>query len=840
MPSPRDMSPRSPHERVIGPRHLKKSLFLADKNLAVLPEDLTLETDLQYLYAGYNRLETLPEDLGKLTSLKDLYLSYNRLTHLPDSLGQLSQLEDLALGHNRLSALPSTIAGLRSLGRLSLDSNELTQIPESIGELSNLVELDLSNNKLTSLPESMSRLTNLRRLMLDGNSKLEFTPERLQPVLSEKPSVVLEYYFRTKKAGRPLNEAKLILVGRGAVGKTSIVNRILHNRFNPTEKKTEGIQINHWDPLLHRTEKVRLNVWDFGGQEIMHATHQFFLSQRAIYLLVVSGREGSADLDAEYWLNLIESFGGESPVIIVLNKFKEQAFDVNRRGLQQKYPAIRDFVITDCADGTGRNGLLKVIERETDRLEGLRVPFPASWIAVKERLSGMQENYLTLEQYQSTCAELGEKRPEEQRKLTVYLHILGIALNYQDDPRLQDTHVLNPRWVTNGIYQILNSAPLEKRKGDLRLSGLADILSSKTYPSSMRRFLIDLMKKFELCFAFPDDRAHYLVPELLERQQPPDSEMAEFNVNHCLNFWYKYPILPEGLLPRFIVRTHVLSETRPRWRSGVVLQFEEGKALVTADPQDKLVRIAVKGPGLTRRRLLAIIRSDFERIHRDFVSLKPEGLVPLPNEPEVAIGYQKLLAFERAQILQFKDVVGNKVVTINVQELLEGVDLERADSRRTNALRPPVTLFYSYSHADERFRSEVETHLKILERLGWIRPWHGRMIEAGQDWKTKIDENLEKADLILLMVSSHFIASDYCWEKEMKRALQRHENGEALVVPIIVRAVSWQKGPFAKLQALPRDAIPVTDKRWGNRDVAWKNVVQGLEQRIEKIRGSNS
>ncbi len=139
---------------------------------------------------------------------------------------------------------------------------------------------------------------------------------------------------------------------------------------------------------LFDKEDVRLNVWDFGGQEIMHATHQFFLTQRSVYLLVLSGREGTEDMDADYWMRLIESFGGNSPVIVVLNKINEHRFDVNRRALQQKFPGIREFIMTDCEDGTSVGELRTAIQRETDRLEDLRAKFPASWFSIKDRLAG--------------------------------------------------------------------------------------------------------------------------------------------------------------------------------------------------------------------------------------------------------------------------------------------------------------------------------------------------------------------------------------------------------------------------------------------------------------------
>jgi internalin A len=173
---------------------------------------------------------------------------------------------------------------------------------------------------------------------------------------------------------------------------------------------------------------------------------------------------------------------------------------------------------------------------------------------------------------------------------------------------------------------------------------------------------------------------------------------------------------------------------------------------------------------------------------------------------------------------------------LDVQELLNGVDLEgaRRKERKPEALTGAVRLFYSYSHKDESLRNELETHLKLLQRVGLIEAWHDRKIEAGDDWKKEIDKNLEDADIILLLVSADFIASDYCYEKEMKRALERHEKKEARVIPVIVRDVNWKIAQFAKLQPLPKDGKAVTT--WPDRDTAWRNVSEGIEKVVEEIR----
>jgi CheY-like chemotaxis protein len=151
---------------------------------------------------------------------------------------------------------------------------------------------------------------------------------------------------------------------------------------------------------------------------------------------------------------------------------------------------------------------------------------------------------------------------------------------------------------------------------------------------------------------------------------------------------------------------------------------------------------------------------------------------------------------------------------------------------------PPVSLFYSYAHEDEALRDELRGHLKILERRGLLSSWYDREIKAGEDWHAKIDEQLQMADLVLLLVSKDFIDSDYIFGNELTVAMQRHQAGFATVVPIIVRAIDIDPDdrealPFLSLQGLPTDMRPVTS--WPNRDEAWTNVAKGLRATVKMI-----
>ena len=152
----------------------------------------------------------------------------------------------------------------------------------------------------------------------------------------------------------------------------------------------------------------------------------------------------------------------------------------------------------------------------------------------------------------------------------------------------------------------------------------------------------------------------------------------------------------------------------------------------------------------------------------------------------------------------------------------------------TAKITGPIRLFYSYSHKDEELRKELEDHLSLLRRQGVISGWHDRMIGAGEEWKGQLDKNLEEAQIILLLISPSFLASDYCYDIETKRALDRHDKGEAKVIPVLLRPVDWEGAPFARLQGLPIDLRPVTT--WTNKDEAFKNIAQGIRRAIEGMR----
>lgn len=154
--------------------------------------------------------------------------------------------------------------------------------------------------------------------------------------------------------------------------------------------------------------------------------------------------------------------------------------------------------------------------------------------------------------------------------------------------------------------------------------------------------------------------------------------------------------------------------------------------------------------------------------------------------------------------------------------------------RSTSAASNPVKIFYSYSHRDEDLVNELQTHLMALQRQGLIDQWHDRRIGPGEEWRGEIDQHLEEADIILLIVSPDFIASSYCYDVEMQRALLRHRDGAANVIPVFLRPCDWEGCPFGKIQGVPKDALPITS--WPDRDEALTDVAKGIRKAVGQLR----
>ena len=639
-----------------------------DKVLRVIEE--AARNEQTKLEISMNQLKTLPAEIGKLANLTTLDLSYNELKRLPAEIGKLANLTTLDLSINELKRLPAEIGKLTNLTLLDLSENQLKTLPAEIAELKNLTTLDLSGNQLKTLPAEIAELKNLTGLYLSDNP-LESPPLDI----ADKGIEAIRSYFKSLEGEKQaLNEVKVLLVGDGGAGKTSLVKQLLGEEFDDHESQTHGINIKDWD-VGEGDKKIQVHFWDFGGQEIMHATHQFFLSKRSLYLLVLDGRR---DEKTEYWLKHIESFGGDSPILVVLNKIDENpSFELNRKFLQEKYKGIKGFYRVSCAEGQGIKDFTGVLSKAVANVELIETMWPKTWFTVKTQLEAMTENFISIDEYKEMCTKEKITEKTDQDTLVDFLNDLGVILHFKDF-ELLDTHVLEPKWVTNAVYRIINSDKLAACNGVLKLDLLDVILKKEAeddyyYPTGKYRYIIDLMKKFELCYEI--DKETVLLPDLLEVQEP------EFNFDYdaALKFVIDYDFLPRSVMPRFIVKMHKDIASELRWRTGVVLEDKafHSTAVIKADERDEKIYIYVDGE--QKRDYFSAIRKTFRDIKASFEKLEAKELVPLPDNDEITSEYEELIGYE--QMGKDDYTVGKLRKTYSVKELLNGVvsEEERAE-----------------------------------------------------------------------------------------------------------------------------------------------------------------
>ncbi|MEO0017670.1 MAG: hypothetical protein RLZZ522_953 [Verrucomicrobiota bacterium] len=610
-------------------------LDLCHSQLRALPPEICQLAKLTRLYLTHTPLESLPPEMGSLASLTRCFLSHNRLTALPATLGQLANLTRLDLSQNRLESLPPELGQLAKLTVLDLSENRLTTLPPEVGGLARLTVLSLLANRLTALPDSLRELAGLESLLLHDNPELQLQPSVLgaDPRLAETPSntppraatakSILEFYFaRLTGKTRPLNEVKLLLLGRAGAGKTSIMQALRDLPFRDREDSTPGIALGDWLLDGGPDGPVAVHGWDFSGQPLTHVLHPVFFSGRSLYVLVLSGRDHREAEDADYWLRLIQRHGADGhgqlpPVIVALTQWNVPGArpELDRAALRACYPFIRCFVEMDCKAKKGVPVLKAALARELERMPWVREPFPEEWHAVHRALATAKP-LLTNAEYRELCETLGVTDAGQQDYLAEALHQLGTALNFRHAFPLHEAAVWQPEWLTKHLYALLHRA--EKLAGVLTAAEVALVLYSESDPAMhahLLRFLVGcgLARPFEAKAG-----AGWLVPDFLPSAAP--AALADFqDAKGAFHFRYTYPAPPEGVALQLALRRfdHIeeLRDQKQLWQSGLVIHRKDARALVRELPLAQQVELTVLGPHQARIDLADLCRAELREIH---------------------------------------------------------------------------------------------------------------------------------------------------------------------------------------------------------------------------------
>lgn len=499
---------------------------------------------------------------------------------------------------------------------------------------------------------------------------------------------------------KEIDEAKLILVGNGGVGKTSLVSSLIKKRDDKTsvttQHSTRGIDVKQWilswdvkEQSGNDTNRLQLNIWDFGGQEAYHATHQMFLTNQSLYLVVTDAVSGDTEDDLFYWLNMIDSNAKNSPVIVVMNKIDQRYKELPVGNLQRQFKNIVGFHKVSCVDSFEDtvDSLRADIVRQVSKDNLLRTSsqvIPQSWSEVKENLLIEKEagrKYLDIAELKAIANKANCSSGNELAVLSNYLHRVGFFLHFQNDFELRRKVFLDPQWVLDAVYKVLDDNEIIASRGVFTDKDLMRVWSDD-YTEDVQPELISLMKLFEVCFEI--NRCEFLAPSLLPREQP---ELGWNETPPILHFEFRYQYLPNGIMSRFIVRRNRDIKKGNYWRYGALVNFEETEAYIEEVSVNN--KIIVKSKGSQKRELLTIIRKTFHEIHNSFHGLLVEEMVPCnctecvqSNEP-FFYSFEKLLV--RLTINKMSVECGKSFQDVSISSILDGVDMP-SDEKISQAL----------------------------------------------------------------------------------------------------------------------------------------------------------
>ena len=490
----------------------------------------------------------------------------------------------------------------RDLTELNLRGYRLTALPESLGELQGLTQLDLSDNPIVNIPPE---ILGSGLLFSDGIEKIRA-------------------YFRQLEAeGQDyLYEAKLLIVGEGGAGKTTLAKKIKDPNYElrEDEESTKGIEVIQWEFKMENGQPFRVNIWDFGGQEIYHATHQFFLTKRSLYAVVADSRK--EDTDFNYWLNVVGLLSDNSPLLIVKNEKQDRQRAINERQLRGQFTNLKETLATNLATNRGLPEILDEIKHYICRLPHIGTALPKTWVDVRKALENEDRDYISLNEYLDICGQKGFKLKKDKLQLIEYLHDLGVCLHFQNDPLLKKTLILKPRWGTDAVYKVLDNKTVINNLGRFTRKDLAEIWHEDHY-ADMQDELLRLMINFKLCYQIPGARDTYIAPQLLSENQPE----YDWDEADNLQLRYTYAFMPKGILTQFIVAMNKwIAEQKYVWKSGVILEKDQTKAEVIEHYGKREVQVRVAGRN--RKELLTLVNYELDKIHDAYKRLKYDKLIP--------------------------------------------------------------------------------------------------------------------------------------------------------------------------------------------------------------------
>ena len=694
-------------------------------------------------------------DLSALRYLSDLRMvdcASSRVAEL-SPLSCLSKLEALACFDTKVKDL-SPLARLFALRCLYLSETLISDLTP-LAELSALWYLNCRKTEVRDLAP-IKGLSALRTLIISDTKVTDLSPliehvrRGLQvkwgrsgedgiyvegcPLTNPPPEIakqgneaILNYFSEREVGGVDhLYEAKMLILGEGGAGKTSLMRR-LYQRDKPLPKESEttrGIEIHRHEFTLKNGRRFRLNVWDFGGQEIYHATHQFFLTHRSLYVLVDDTRKDymrASDEGFRYWLELIDVFGGHSPTLIFQNEKDGRSKAIDIGGVKQCYDNVKDVYKGDLNNPLAADNVRDGIEYFASRLSHIGEELPARWIKVRTDIEARAKEvpYVPVHEYFDIYMRHMKFDRTKALHLSQYLHDLGVFLHFQDDPLLARTIILQNTWATEAVYRILDDEVVKGKRGRFNFEDCQRFWPDKCY-RDMYLELLALMQRFELCYESRGSPPRtWLVPQLLPPAKPDG--LKSWAKPEDLVLRYRYDFLPKGMLNRLTVRQHrFVRDPERAWVTGVLFERDNTQVLVEVLPNGAEIELRARGP--EAKGLISVVAADLDASNDSLEGLRGKVDKRVPCNCKACLVAAMPEFFDQKELLRRKEHGKLRVECrysfedVDVLELLDGIKMQKLpvwanEAAPEQSLRK-VRIFLASSSELWRDRDEFERYFR--------------------------------------------------------------------------------------------------------------------------------